>query len=71
MPGAGPGNNAINFAVLSAEQLGHTYVGSEHLLLGLLREEGGVAAILLGQKGVAYGDLLGSSVHSSPPKRAL
>ena len=51
-------NNAINFAVLSAEQLGHTYVGSEHLLLGLLREEGGVAAILLGQKGVAYGDLL-------------
>ena len=51
-------NNAINFAVLSAEQLGHTYVGSEHLLLGLLREDGGVAAILLGQKGVAYGDLL-------------
>ena len=47
-------NNAINFAVLSAEQLGHTYVGSEHLLLGLTREEGGVAAILLGQKGVSY-----------------
>ena len=38
-------NNAINFAVLTAEQMGHTYVGSEHLLLGLLRENTGAAAI--------------------------
>ena len=30
-------NNAINFAVLTAEQMGHSYVGREHLLLGWLR----------------------------------
>ena len=52
-------NNAINFAVLSAEQLGHTYVGSEHLLLGLMRESTGVAAMLLSQKGVQYDSLWG------------
>jgi ATP-dependent Clp protease ATP-binding subunit ClpC len=52
-------NNAINFAVLSAEQLGHTYVGSEHLLLGLMRESTGVAAMLLSQKGVQYDALWG------------
>ena len=40
-------NNAINLALLSAEQMGHTYVGSEHLLLGLLRESTGVAAMLM------------------------
>ena len=30
-------NEALNQAIGSAEQLGHTYVGSEHLLLGLLK----------------------------------
>ena len=29
-------NEALNHAINSAEQLGHTYIGSEHLLLGLL-----------------------------------
>ncbi|MEG1875221.1 MAG: Clp protease N-terminal domain-containing protein, partial [Angelakisella sp.] len=43
----------INYAIILAEQLGHTYVGSEHLLLGLLREGTGVAAAILSQKGVA------------------
>ncbi|MEG0854728.1 MAG: ATP-dependent Clp protease ATP-binding subunit, partial [Angelakisella sp.] len=47
-------NNAINYAIITAEQLGHTYVGSEHLLLGLLREGTGVAAAILSQKGVVY-----------------
>ena len=50
-------NNAINFAVLAAEQMGHTYVGSEHLLLGLLRESTGAAAMLMGQKGLRYEDI--------------
>ncbi len=40
-------NEALNQAINSAEQLGHTYVGSEHLLLGLLRIGGGVAAVVL------------------------
>ena len=35
--------NALRLAQAAAEELGHSYVGSEHLLLGLLREEGGAA----------------------------
>ena len=45
-------NEALNYAISSAEYFGHTYVGSEHLLLGLLKAGGGVAATLLNKKGV-------------------
>ena len=31
-------NHAMNLAISSAEELGHTYIGSEHILLGLLKE---------------------------------
>ena len=40
-------NNAINFAITEAENLGHTYIGSEHLLLGLLVEGSGIAYAVL------------------------
>ncbi len=45
-------NEALNQAINSAELLGHTYVGSEHLLLGLLRVGGGVASAVLTKYGV-------------------
>src|SRR5690606_27112631 len=35
-----------------ARELNHSYVGTEHLLLGLLREEKGIAAEVLNQLGV-------------------
>ena len=47
-------NNAINYAIIIAEQLGHTYIGSEHLLLGLLKEGSGVAFTILSQKKITY-----------------
>ena len=37
----------IEYAIEEARNLDHNYIGSEHLLLGLLREEDGVAAIAL------------------------
>ncbi len=40
-------NNAINLAIEAAEQFGHTYVGSEHLLLGLLKNADGAAYTVL------------------------
>ena len=46
------GNEALNQAINSAELLGHTYVGSEHLLLGLLRVGSGVAFTVLEKHGV-------------------
>ena len=44
---------AIGLAVEAAEELGHNYVGTEHLLIGLLREETGVAARALEGCGVS------------------
>ncbi len=41
------GNEALNNAILSAEEMGHTYVGSEHLLLGILKVSSGVAYSVL------------------------
>lgn len=38
---------ALSLAVKEAASLNHTYVGTEHVLLGLLREGGGVAARLM------------------------
>ena len=35
--------NAINLSEKAAIELGHSYVGSEHILLGLLKEGTGIA----------------------------
>lgn len=43
---------AINFAAQSAMELGHNYVGTEHMLLGLLKEGEGVAAKILESNGI-------------------
>ena len=43
---------AIGKAQAAAETLGHSYVGSEHLLLGILREDGGQGAQVLKANGL-------------------
>ena len=45
-------NRALNAAVETAENLGHTYVGSEHLLCGIVKEGGSVATSLMASKGI-------------------
>ena len=47
-------NQALNFAIDAAKELGHTYIGSEHMLLGILKEDSGVAAEALTGQGVTY-----------------
>ena len=42
----------LELAVEEAQKMGHTYVGTEHILLGLIREEEGVAARVLENLGV-------------------
>ena len=44
--------NAFELAQAAASELGHGYVGSEHILLGLSREGGGVAAKVLRESGL-------------------
>ena len=65
-------NDALNQAIGSAEKLGHTYVGSEHLLLGLLKIGGGVAAAVLNKKGVTaekIEELIRSQIGYGTPTR--
>ena len=42
----------IEYSMEEARNLNHNYVGSEHILLGLLREQEGIAAQVLTQLGV-------------------
>jgi hypothetical protein len=44
----------LRSAVAEALQLGHNYVGTEHLLLGVLKDESSVAAVVLARLGVRY-----------------
>ena len=50
-------NRALNLGIQSAQELGHTYIGSEHLLLGLLQEKSSLAYAVLTQKGVSFEDI--------------
>lgn len=52
LPGTPHFMHVIARAVEQAQELGHNYVGPEHLLLGLLTEEGCVAQRILTQAGM-------------------
>lgn len=45
-------NKALNLAIESAEEMRHNYVGTEHILYGLIKEGSGVAATALNECGV-------------------
>lgn len=64
----------IEYAIEEARNLNHNYVGTEHLLLGLLREHDGVAAQVLMNLGLKLEEvreevlnLLGAGVESEEP----
>ena len=63
-------NNALNKAMEVAEDMGHTYIGSEHILLGLLDSQDSVAGKFLNSKGVTYKkiyDMIEESVGAGIP----
>ena len=47
----------LNYAIEEASALGHNYVGTEHLLLGLLREPEGTAARVLAKLSLKLDDV--------------
>lgn len=64
---------ALELAAEEARGLSHNYIGTEHILLGLLREEEGVASQVLFSAGVELKGirkeisvLLGGSIHPQP-----
>ncbi len=67
----------IEFAIEEARNLNHNYVGTEHLLLGLLREQDGVAAHVLMNLGIKLEEvreevlnLLGAGAEPEEPAHA-
>jgi len=74
LPYTSRAKKVLEFAMAEARELNHSYVGTEHLLLGLLREEKGIAAQVLNSLGVNLEDaraetlkVLGSDVNPSEP----
>ncbi len=73
LPYTSRAKKVLEFAMAEARELNHSYVGTEHLLLGLLREEKGIAAEVLNQLGVTLEEarrqtlkLLGSEPNAAP-----
>lgn len=68
------GKQSLELAMREARTLGHSYVGSEHLLLGLLREGKGLAAQVLHDAGVSE-DLARAKtlklLGAEPPARSV
>ncbi len=52
LPYTSRAKKVLELAMSEARELNHTYVGTEHLLLGLLREEKGIGAQVLNDSGV-------------------
>ena len=52
IPFSGAAKRALQYAAQEADGLSHDYIGTEHLLLGLLREQGSVAADVLTSRGL-------------------
>jgi ATP-dependent Clp protease ATP-binding subunit ClpC len=73
LPYTSRAKKVLELAMSEARELNHSYVGTEHLLLGLLREEKGIAAQVLTDASVNLEQaraetlrLLGSDMPSSP-----
>ncbi len=74
LPYTSRAKKVLELAMSEARELNHSYVGTEHLLLGLLREEKGIAAQVLTDAGVNLEQaraetlrLLGSEMPSTAP----
>jgi ATP-dependent Clp protease ATP-binding subunit ClpC len=74
LPYTSRAKKVLEFAMAEAREFNHSYVGTEHLLLGLLREEKGIAAQVMNSLGVSLEEargetlkVLGSDVSPSEP----
>lgn len=76
LPYTSRAKKVLEESMIEARALGHSYVGTEHLLLGLFREGKGIAACALAQSGLAVDtvraktlELLGSDRSRSSPSQ--
>ncbi len=78
LPQTPKSKKVIEYAIEEARALNHNYVGTEHILLGLLREADGIAAQVLMNLGLKLEDvrqevlnLLGAGVDSEPTELGM
>ncbi len=57
IPLSAESKRVLSFAAEEAERMLHNYIGTEHILLGLMREEKCVAATILAEKGLRLGSV--------------
>ena len=53
----------LEYSVEEARSMGHSYIGTEHLLLGLVREKDGVGARVLNGLGITYADIREQTIN--------
>jgi ATP-dependent Clp protease ATP-binding subunit ClpC len=71
MPQTPRAKKVIEFAMDCARELNHDYVGEEHLLAGLLKEEEGIAAKVLRDLGMTYDLVKGKIAVYAPLMRPV
>lgn len=57
--------NALSAALEASRGLGHTYIGTEHILLGLLSEKNGIAYKILTSRGLTYSEVKDYIIEAS------
>jgi len=63
LPLSNEGKRVLAYAAEEAERLAHKHIGTEHLLLGLLREEKSFAAAMLHERGVRLSSVREELAH--------
>jgi ATP-dependent Clp protease ATP-binding subunit ClpC len=58
----------LNYSMEEAKNFGHSYVGTEHLLLGIIRTEGSLGAQILESIGIDYGTVKNEIIQLLRPE---
>src|SRR5262245_11162388 len=69
LPYTSRAKKVLEYSMASARELNHSYVGTEHFLLGLAREEKGIAAQVLLTVGLTYEGVLARVRDPHKPKK--
>lgn len=67
LPYTSRAKKTLELAMTEADELRHSFIGTEHLLLGLLREEKGIAAQVLALHGVRADAVRAALLERNPP----
>jgi catechol 2,3-dioxygenase-like lactoylglutathione lyase family enzyme len=71
LPLSNESKHVLAHAAEEAERLGHKFIGAEHLLLGILREQNSFACQLLQRRGINLDDVRKDIAERQPPGSGL